>query len=191
MDERAEIAVVDLDPIAAHLADGNAAVQFIGECGRGKTTRMLALRRRFPKASYVYLPEDCPCPPIAAGDPLMIDEAQRLPRAVRRRVWASGLPLILATHRDLARGLRRSGYRVWTIHIGRGNTSSLVCQLLNRRIESSRLRAGPVPALSMRMADELVSRFGTNIRAIEHFLYEQLQNQVDQHGEVRSINCVR
>jgi hypothetical protein len=189
-DERAEIAIVDLDPIIAHVAEPMSAVQFIGACGRGKTTRMLALRHRLPDASYVYLPEDQPCPAIAMGDPLLIDEAQRLPRSVRRRVWASGLPLVISTHRDLRRSLRRYGYRVWTIRIGIENTSSLVHQVLNRRIEASRLHSGPVPLVSLNVAECLVSRFGTNVRAIEHYLYEQLQNQVDEHGQVRSIDCV-
>ena len=80
--ERAEVAVVDLDSIAARLAKMRSAVQLIGDCGRGKTTRMLALAQRFPESSYVYLPEDGPCPAIAEGNPLLIDEAQRLPRAV-------------------------------------------------------------------------------------------------------------
>lgn len=190
VEERAEVAIVNLDPIVSHVSDRKRAVQFIGACGRGKTTRMLALQRSLPGASYVYLAEQSPCPPIAVGNPVMIDEAQRLPRAVRHAVWRSGLPLILATHRNLERGLRRSGYQVMTIRIGGGNDAKLVHELLNRRIDASRLRPGPVPSLSLDAAHRLVSQFGTNIRAMEHFLYEQLQNEVEQHGEMRSLDCV-
>lgn len=189
-EERAELAVVEVDPIVEFISESHCAVQLIGDCGRGKTTRMLALHHRLPDSSYVYLPEDAPCPSIAMGQPLLIDEAQRLPRRVRREVWGTKLPMVLSTHWDLSRSLKRYGYRVMTIRIGIGNTAALVHQLLNRRIESSRLHAGPVPCLSMTSAGQLVSRFGTDVRAIEHYLYEQLQNQVDQYGQVRSIDCV-
>ena len=190
-EERAELAVVDVDPIIQHVSKPKHVVQLIGDCGRGKTTRMLALHYCLPKSSYVYLAEDEPCPAIPIGDPVLIDEAQRLPGAVRREVWRSGLPLILSTHRDLRDGLRRFGYRVWTVQIGAGNTPGLICQLLNRRIEASRLHPGPVPLLSLKAAESLASRFGTDIRAIEHHLYEQLQNQVNEHGQVRSLDSIR
>ncbi len=188
--ERAELAVVDVDPIIEHVSKPKHAIQLIGDCGRGKTTRMLALQDRLPRSSYVYLAEDEPCPAIPMGDPVLIDEAQRLPRAVRRSVWRSELPLILATHRDLQHELQKFGYRVWTVQIGVGNTPRLICQLLNRRIEASRLHAGPVPLLSLKTAELLASRFGTDIRAIEHHLYEQLQKEVNEHGQVRSLDNI-
>ena len=188
--ERAELAVVDVDPIIEHVSQPRHAIQLIGDCGRGKTTRMLALQDRLPRSSYVYLAEDELCPAIPMGDPVLIDEAQRLPRAVRRSVWRSGLPLILATHRDLRHGLQKFGYRVCTVEIGVGNTPDLIYQLLNRRIEASRLHPGPVPLLSLKTAESLASRFGTDIRAIEHHLYEQLQRQVKEHGQVRSLDSI-
>lgn len=195
-EERADVAVVDVDPIVRFLDDHKfldsrkRAVQLIGDCGRGKTTRMLVLKNRFSNGTYVYLPEDTPCPAIAMGDPLLIDEAQRLPRRVRRQIWQAGLPMVLSTHRDLNRSLVRFGYRVLTIQIGDGNNADLVHRALNRRIEASRLHDGPVPVLPIHVADQLVARFGTNLRAIEHFLYEQLQRQVDEYGQVRSVDCV-
>ena len=131
-EERAELAVfVDGDLGRCDVAHGQA-VQLIGGCGRGKTTRMLAIRKRLSEASYVYLPEDGPCPAIPAGCPLLIDEAQRLPRRLRRQIFATGLPLVLATHDDLERVLRRFGYSIRTIWIGSENTPELICRLLNR-----------------------------------------------------------
>jgi hypothetical protein len=187
-EERAEVAVVDVDRIAERLTKPRSVVQLIGDCGRGKTTRMLALMNRFPDASYVYLPEDGPCPAIAEGNPLLIDEAQRLPKRACRSVFATGLPLVLATHRDLARMLRSFGYHVHTERIGEGNTAELVQRLLNRRIEASRLQDGPVPVVSMYAASRLVKLFGGDIRGIEHYLYERVQTQVVRHGEMRFID---
>lgn len=186
--ERAEVAVVDVEAIARRVERTGKAVQLIGDCGRGKTTRMLALARRLPGASYVYLPEDGPCPPIAEGSPLLIDEAQRLPRAAWRRVFATGLPLVLATHRNMKRLLRRFGYAVHTEWIGEGNTPELICRLLNRRMEAARLRPGPIPVISMDDADRLFKNFGSDIRGIENYLYERVQIQVVHHGEMRFVD---
>lgn len=164
------------------------ALQFVGDCGRGKTTRLLAIADRFPGASYVYLPEDGPTPAIAAGRPLLIDEAQRLPRRVRNAVFANGAPLVLATHRDLTRPLRRHGYHVQTQQIGQGNDAALIERLLNARIEASRLGPGPTPRVTSNDAKRLSDRFGSDIRAVEFFLYEQVQTQVMTDGEVRFID---
>lgn len=187
-EERAEVAVVDVDRIAGRVTKPHSAVQLIGDCGRGKTTRMLALMNRFPDASYVYLPEDRPCPAIAEGHPLLIDEAQRLPKTACRSIFATGLPLVLATHRDLGRMLRSFRYDVYTERIGEGNTAELLQRLLNRRIEASRLQDGPLPVVSMDTANQLVKRFGSDIRGIEDYLYERVQTQVVRHGEMRFID---
>jgi hypothetical protein len=187
-DERADVAVVDVGAIARGVAGPHHAVQLIGGCGRGKTTRMLTLARQLAGASYVYLPEDGPCPAIAEGDPILIDEAQRLPRAAARLIFARGLPLVLATHRDLSRRLRRFGYAVSTERIGDGNTPELICELLNRRIEASRLGAGPVPLVSLTDARGLFRRFGSDIRGIEDYLYDRVQTQVVDDGQMRFID---
>ncbi|MGI9471560.1 MAG: hypothetical protein ACR2NZ_08520 [Rubripirellula sp.] len=186
--ERAETAVVDVDWFMSMLQRQSTAVQFIGDCGRGKTTRMLAIHSQIPDSSYVYLPENQPCPAIPEGNPVMIDEAQRLPRFVRRRVFATGLPLVLATHNDLTRSLRRHGYQVHTQHIGEGNVPELVWQLVNRRIEASRLAPGPIPNATVEDARVLVQRFGTNVRSIEHYLYDRFQSQVTGNGELRFVD---
>jgi hypothetical protein len=149
---------------------------------------MLALMRSLSDASYAYLPEGGPCPAIAMGDPILIDEAQRLPRSVRSSIFSTGLPLVLATHRNLERPLRRHGYTVVTEQIGDGNTPELVQELLNRRIEASRLQAGPVPAVSLEVAQRMVTRFKSDVRAIESHLYEQVQSQLVHDGEMRFID---
>lgn len=186
--ERVELAVVDVAAIADRVQQRYAAVQWIGGCGRGKTTRMLVLRQVLSDSTYVYLPEDQPCPSIPAGNPLLIDEAQRLPRRIRRKVFSAGIPLVLATHRDLGRALRRAGYSVHTEQIGRGNDAALIHQVLNRRVQASRLADGPIPQLTLKQAAVLARRFGSDIRGIEAYLYEQVQRQVFSHGEMRFVD---
>ena len=187
--ERADLAVVDLQPFVTHATQDHTAVQMIGGCGRGKTTRMLAIHRKFTDSSYVYLPEDAPCPPIAEGNPVLIDEAQRLPRRVRRAIFATGIPLILATHRDLTWPLRRAGYQVITMRIGSNNDTSLVHTAMNRRIQASALNpCDAVPELTVEDAQQLSRKFGSNIRAMESYLYDVVQTQVNGNGQMRFID---
>jgi hypothetical protein len=183
--QRVELAIVDVEQLSGLVPADRIAVQLMGGCGRGKTTRLLALAAHLPESSYIYLPEDGPCPPIPAGRPLLIDEAQRLPRRVRRDILMTGLPLILATHRDLSQVLRRFGYTVHQESIDEGNTPDLLCRVLNRRIESARLSAAPLSLVSLEMARQLSAHFGTDIRAVESYLYDRVQLQVIQHGEMR------
>jgi len=194
--ERAELAVVDLQDVLQSIQDSDrralkpfTAVQLIGECGRGKTTRLLALLKIFPRAAYVYLPEDQPCPPIPDGHPLLIDEAQRMPRRVRRAVLASGSTLVLATHKDLTRPLRHAGYQVQTRQIGASLSPLKLTEILNRRIQASRRDAAkPAPTIRVEAAAELIRRFGSNVRSIESYLYDIVQSQVDHQGEMRFID---
>ncbi|TWT94635.1 hypothetical protein [Stieleria varia] len=187
--ERIELAVVDVQAVAQFISQPRRAYQFIGECGRGKTTRMLAITRHIPDATYAYLPEDEPCPPIAAGSVVMIDEAQRMPRRIRQAVFASGLPLVLATHRNLSGPLRRAGYTVQTERIGLQLSDSLLQQILNQRIHASRRDTeASVPEISLADCRALIRRFGTDVRAMESYLYDIVQQQVNSHGKMRFID---
>ena len=184
-EERAELAVVDTDSLIESLGEHHSAIQLVGGCGRGKTTRLLKLSARLPDSSYTYLPEDGPCPPIPDGAPIIIDEAQRLPRQVADNIFSLGRPLILSTHRRLNRRLVKFGYQVHTQSIGKANTAELLRQVLNLRIEASRLNDRPVPTVSTKFAQRLVHEFGTDFRAIECYLYDLFQCQVIEHGQVR------
>ena len=183
-DERVHLAVIDPSEYELCHIEQWQAVQFIGDCGNGKRTRMLCFHKHCSESSYVYLPEDEPCPSIAEGTPVLIDEAQRLPRRVMRALFSTGLPLILATHKDLRKPLEKSGYTVKTIAIGNGNSPQHIQKVLNRRIESSRLSLDPVPAISLRDATQLHERFGGDIRSIEHHLYDQYQGAAVNYAKM-------
>ena len=201
--ERAELAVVDVEPILHFLraesltkepsraptCESFRAYQLIGECGRGKTSRLLKIQEVCANSSYVYLAEDRPCPAIALGDPVLIDEAQRLPRRVRKQIFRSGVPLVLATHHDLAAPLKRAGYQVVTQRIGLSLSPDTLAQILNRRIVASRRDPKhAVPQIDLNTAARLIDRFGTDVRSIENYLYEIVQSQVYQDGQMRFID---
>jgi hypothetical protein len=195
--ERAAVAVFDAQPIAQRLAQGQTAIQFIGPCGRGKTTRLLALQRHLaiPGSATICLPPLSWAIPRwwhkmlrIRGAPIIIDEAQRMPAPIRRSIFRRRVPLVLGTHRDLTAPLRRAGYRVFTYRVGPQNDASHVAKVVNARLCAARLSAAEVPQLSIRDAQWLVTRFGDDLRGIESFLYHQVQQQVGCNGQMRFVD---
>lgn len=178
--ERAELAVVDVTMYLAELRAGRTALQFLGDQGRGKTTHLLALRGSLPGAEYVYLPEDGPRPLIPSTRPLLLDEAQRLSRWQRRRVFAVTGPLVIGSHEDHTQELKRAGYRVVTHLVADVASPERLQAMLNLRIEAARADVGPLPLVSEAFAVELHARFGPDIRGVEHYLYDLFQSRIHE-----------
>lgn len=174
--DRMAAAVVDVECWLDKLRDKRSAVQFMGDCGRGKSTHLLALLSRFPNGKYVYLPQDGPRPSIPHGMPLFIDEAQRLNWWTRRRIFRRSVPLVLGTHADLSPALRRAGYQVETVCVASRTSVHRVHKLICRRLELARLGPGPIPDFSLEEANLLLERFGDDLRAMEDYLYQKLQD---------------
>ncbi len=185
--ERAALAVVDCREWVATLSQSNTAVQFLGPCGHGKTTHLLALAQAlaesipesipesFALGADVYMPPSGPRPKIPRTRPLFIDEAQRLGWWERRQVFAAGGPLVLGSHEDLRPALERAGIRVVTVDVADGTTAERIMEIANRRVEASRLDAGPVPRIELPQAIELRRQHGCDIRRIEDDLYRHFQ----------------
>ena len=178
-EQRAELAVVpELESYLTLLAPGGrVALQFIGDCGRGKSTHLLHLAARLPAASYVYFPEDGRRPPLPAGTSvLVVDEAQRMGWLRQIQMIRSGRPLVLGTHRDLSRLLSRGGYAVTTIALDAAKSPDEIAEICNRRIAAAALDPlRPVPSVGLTLARELVTRRGSDVRAIEAELYDSFQ----------------
>jgi len=194
--ERASVAVFDPAPFVENLGSGQVAIQFIGDCGRGKTTRLLAIERQVgTNSGAIYLPPLSGLKPTwwlrtlrLQGYPLIIDEAQRIPLAIRWSLFRRRLPLVLGTHRDLTSELKWAGYCVQTVDVGPQNNAMHVVNVANARLNAARLGVGAVPVLSIRDAEVLVSRFGDDLRAIESFLYHQVQQQVGRDEQMRFVD---
>ena len=118
--ERAELAVVeDLQPWLEFLRRPRAALQFVGDCGRGKSTHLLALQKAIADSIYVYFPEDGPRPRLPARRPALIDEAQRMGVWNKWRLLRSSGPIALGTHVDLSSQLGRAGFEIVTVDMQR------------------------------------------------------------------------
>lgn len=195
--ERVQLAVFDPAAVAAELWQGQTAIQFLGDCGRGKTTRLLSLANHLmlPPSACLYLPPWSGWLPRwwlqtlrLSGRCLLIDESQRMPWAVRQWLFRRRLPLLLGGHRDQTRQLRRCGYRVLTYCVGAENDAAQVQRVLNRRLQAARLGPGPVPQVTAEVAQKLVDRFGDDLRSMESFLYFRLQQQIGSDEQLRFID---
>ena len=184
--ERAAIAVVETEPFVDCLTRSGRAVQFMGDPGRGKTTHLLAIMAHFPEAAYVHIPEGRK-PRIPQGNPLFIDEVQRLSPCHRRRIYRRanrrGVPLAMGSHLDVSGELARAGFEVKTVLVADRLDAPRLCEMLNRRIEWVRRDAGQVPEITIRTARSMMARHGDNVRAIEGHLYELFQGL----GKIRGV----
>ena len=186
-EDRMAAAVIDWSLIEPFLNRPRVALQFWGECGRGKTTHLLAILDRLQYAQYVYLPEDEKCPPIpepVENETLIIDEAQRLPFLTKRRIFKQGAPLILGTHRDYRTQLQRFGYEVHSISFENQLRPSRLQKIINQRIELAKFQQGDIPQISLRESQELCHRFGDNIREIESLLFDTFQSLANQKTDL-------
>jgi len=92
-EERAELAVVDLSQWQPYFQDDQSVLQFIGHCGSGKTTHLLAIQRFLPSRPKLLMnsptPESrCNNAPVASrndwsGKPLRFNVSPSLPSKYR------------------------------------------------------------------------------------------------------------
>jgi hypothetical protein len=167
--------VLDPAPYLQLLAEPRAALLFLGDKGRGKTTHLLTLRAT-RSGTYVHLPEEGPLPTVPIGLPLLyLDECQRLRRRHRRRLFRGAGALVIGSHEDHSSELRAAGRVVTRVEVGGLLTIERLGLIVERRIEAARRGPGSVPEVSPSSLEALVARFGDDVRGIEHHLYERFQ----------------
>lgn len=175
LEERGDLAIVEIDSLALQLQKDRVAIQFLGDKGRGKTTHLLKLHSAFRQAPYIHIAEDEPTPAIPRASILFIDECQRLSRLRRARVFGIVDHLALASHIDHSKQLRRAGLRPITVQVGESLNVDRVEAIVSRRIEWARRGPGYVPTVSRRVVEQLVERYGSDMRAAEDHLYDVFQ----------------
>lgn len=173
--ERTAGAIVDCDAALRHLALPRSVVQVIGEKGFGKTTHLLALAAHFVENAYVHIPEGQRAAIPETGEPLLIDEAQRMTLLQRWRTFRSDRRLILGTHTDFESALRRAGRPILTIAANQFTDELRVHTLLNARVQAARRADGQIPAITISTASKLFAQFGSDIRSMEHAMYDTFQ----------------
>lgn len=174
--DRIMLTVADIRPWLPMVQQPLQALQFIGRSGSGKSSHLLAIYAKLPAASYLFLPENGPLPEISPGSPWIIDEAQRLPRRMRHRVFSSTLPVVLATHTNLQRPLQRYGYQVTTVNAESLIQPARLLQIFQRRIDAARLDPD-LPSCRITATDVhwLIQHYGADVRGMEYYLYKRVQ----------------
>jgi hypothetical protein len=180
-EERAALAVVDLAALLERLRRPPFVAQFLGEAGRGKTTHLLALRGHFPEAVYVHVGEG-ERPVLPEAGVLFVDETQRLTPRARLRLFRRARVLALGTHEDHSAELSRAGVPFQTLEVGGVDLGRLE-RIVQARLQAARRGPGPLPQVPRRSLEALVARFGDDVRAIEHELYERIQS-LDHIAEI-------
>lgn len=204
-EERVQVAVLDLQTWLDFLSTGPRTVlQFVGDCGYGKTTRLLALQHALRQhhqreVPYIYFPElespwkrvswsghqrspSPPWPKLPDARPLIVDELQRCRKRQMRQLLRLPGPLVLGTHVDRARKFEQHGFEVCSVNVESASTVSLIRTALNRRIEASRVpqtihaRSFRCPTLSEKSVTLLARQYKANFRAIENHLYHEIQD---------------
>lgn len=178
LDEQAQLAIVDVDFFVEQLKCGPFRVQFLGDCGAGKTTHLLAIRKCFSDAPYFHFAEGAPIPKIPQAPLLFLDETQRLPRQLLKSLLSQKISLVIATHRNHSKILRRANIPFESVKLN-GLSDEKLQTWIESRIEAVRRQPGAIPQLEPHAAAKLRQKFGRDLRAIEDHLYDVFQSLED------------
>jgi hypothetical protein len=168
------LAVVDVESFVPRLRQPGFAVQYLGESGRGKSTHLAALHAHFPGIPYLRFPENTKPPAIPHAPILFLDETQRLPSRLRRRIFARRASFAIGTHQDHSAELARAGLETVSIRL-QGLTPERLGQIVERRLEWARRAPGPLPDVSTAALARLIDQYGDDLASILRRLYEDFQ----------------
>ncbi len=174
VEEIPRLAVVEVGQYIDRLKKPGFALQFLGARGRGKTTHLFALHEHFPQAPYYHFAEHAPIPKITQAPLLFLDETQRLPALLRKRIFSRKVSFVVASHMDHRSEFRKAGLEYETI-ILRGLSLSNLKLIIERRIEWARRGPGAVPTVPASELGKLIEIYGDDLWAIFARLYDEFQ----------------
>jgi len=161
-------------PTGSHL-------QILGAAGRGKSSTLRGLTRHFQsqghRACYEYLAlgQTHFVSEPAGGTVFLLDEAQRLTLWERRRLLGLGVRLVLGSHGDFRGAFRWRGMPLTTINLDLNPRAHLE-QVFRARLAYFRYGEAPVFDLPADLLAQVWTRFGTDARSAERFLYDYFQD---------------
>lgn len=173
--ERAAQVVFDAAPLIAHLSRPGRAIQFVGQCGRGKSSHLLGLSAKIDGGAYVRMRLHRENPEPRACQVLLMDEVDHVSRRVRKRWALKAGSVAWAVHEDRGRELRRLGFDLLTVAVDGNTDADRLFEVFARRIEYVRRSGGAVPSVDLPRVQQLIQEYGTDIRAMERELYEEFQ----------------
>ena len=169
-EERKQLACVRVADLANYVGSPKTAIQLLGNHGRGKTTHLLALHAHFPEIPYFKIHSGQLISfPKSKG--YFIDSIENISLVNRLLLYREIKHLAFTTHKNLNLELKLMGFHVVTRRISQ-NDPEIIRTILQKRVEFSRETSKPIPVITLTMANELVGRFGDDIRAMEYELYQ-------------------
>lgn len=172
-EQRKQVCVVNIDSIKDSLNQHAVAIQFLADHGRGKTTHLLSLHKHYPETEYIKLYAGDQ-PVFAQQSCRFVDSIENLSKKNRRLLYNKSGSLACTSHTDLSHELKSAGYQVVTKIICQSD-EEILKQVFNKRIEFSRRNSGEIPLIKNSHIKNLKFRYGDDIRAMEHHLYEKFQ----------------
>lgn len=173
VEQRKQVCVVNIDSIKNDLNQHGVAIQFLADHGRGKTTHLLSLHKHYPETEYIKIFTGN-LPIFTRQKCRFVDSIENLSKKNRKLLYKKSASIACTTHTDLSNELMSAGYQVITKTICQRD-DDILKQVFNKRIEHSRRNVGGVPLIENRHIKDLKSRYGDDIRAMEHHLYEKFQ----------------
>ena len=175
IEDISQLAIVQVEQFVDRLQHPGFALQYLGDAGRGKTTHILALHSYFPQAPYIHFLENEKIPEIPLAPLLFLDETQRLPSSLRKRIFSREASFVIGTHIDHSSEYKRTGLEYKSIHL-KGITIDRLEMIIQRRIEWARRDFGPVPTFTRSEIARLINLYGDDLNAILARLYEEFQS---------------
>jgi len=182
------VPVLELAELAGWIQHPRRAVEFIGDCGRGKSAHLHALRHelrlrgtRHP-ITHLRPAEPARAKLIPAATVVLVDESQMLSTKERRRLFRRPVSFGLGTHESHATELAKLGIECRSVDIRSPDLSTLR-EIVRRRVEWAKWGEGEPPRVSDVTLDALHQAYGTDLRAIEGALYDIYQARLHEGGD--------
>jgi hypothetical protein len=177
---------IELDPYVERLGSPGYAVQLSHEGAPGKTTHLLAIRRHFPKAPYVFVKKIAPPPEIPEAPVLFIDRFHAIPRKLRVVILRRPGSFAIVSHAHHIREYKMAGLNFDVVKMPCYSPAKLK-EYVDKRIGFyQRKPEQPVPTVSQEILVKLLTRFGNDINVIA-YLYEVFE-KLEEVGDVEILD---
>lgn len=189
---------VDLAPI---LDNQHVHIQVLGRKGRGKSTTLRYLQwqaqltghrtayERIPRWQWRYHTT------TTHLDTFALDEAQRLAPWAEARLFLArrqeGWRLIIGSHRDHRLAFALAGLPVVTVRVGQQTTRARLARILARRLAVFAKGNRPAVSFSKDAVDYLHRQFGSDLRSMNHALYDYFQDGLRTPGPITARALAR
>ena len=173
-EERADLAHVNVDSFCRFL-NPNSALELRADHGRGKSTTLLALRKKLaPQAPHIRGSQHCkktlPVAPWVFLDEVQYFSLRQLWYFARQMKKQNGI-VVYSTHQNRRWLFKLAGMQVQKHRINYAQPANLLA-LFNKRIEWAQNREGNPPKIDAQDIKILSELFGNDIRSMESHLYD-------------------